>query len=230
MKAYNPRRPLISLHIPKCGGTSFRDVLAGWFGNNLHLHYPDWSANRPPPVYNLRRRLPWRYRHQVCIHGHFDRRRFGVADYYPQVDQFITIVRDPLELACSRYFFSKRQGAERRIDGRPAPIAEQFASLDDFLLAHTGDFFTWYLPEAVTPESFEALLTTRFVYIGIMEDLQGSVDALARRLAMPPATVPHKNESPRDETVSPAVRAAFIAAHPVDYAIYDFARAHYLEG
>jgi hypothetical protein len=40
MKAYDPHSPLISLHIPKTGGTSLRHTLQEWFPEGrLFSHY-----------------------------------------------------------------------------------------------------------------------------------------------------------------------------------------------
>ena len=36
---YNPNEPLISIHIPKCGGTSLRQILNNWFRPNFRAQY-----------------------------------------------------------------------------------------------------------------------------------------------------------------------------------------------
>ena len=38
MIPYDPSQPLVSLHIPKTGGTSFTKVLEQWFGDRIYLH------------------------------------------------------------------------------------------------------------------------------------------------------------------------------------------------
>ncbi|MBI3796453.1 MAG: sulfotransferase family 2 domain-containing protein [Deltaproteobacteria bacterium] len=101
MKPYDREKPLISIHVPKCAGGSFGVVLQSWFGPNLCPHYPNWELRQTPPRYDLKE--------GICIHGHFNSfKGVGVLDYYPQVEQFITILRDPFEMAVSFYFFRKR--------------------------------------------------------------------------------------------------------------------------
>ncbi len=36
----------------------------------------------------------------ICIHGHFSKYRgMGIKAYYPEVEPFITVLRDPYEIA-----------------------------------------------------------------------------------------------------------------------------------
>ena len=48
LRAYDPRRPLFSLHVPKTAGTSFRNDLETWFGEDLALHYRGDQGEAPP--------------------------------------------------------------------------------------------------------------------------------------------------------------------------------------
>jgi hypothetical protein len=108
MKKYDSKKPLISIHIPKCAGNSFVITLRKWFKENLYLHYFDEKNNKAPQRYNLKAGiLSRKFKKGICVHGHFNNERnFGVRDYYPEADQFITILRDPLEILQSRYFYS----------------------------------------------------------------------------------------------------------------------------
>lgn len=230
MRRYDPDQPLISLHVPKCGGSSFRAILQEWFGRNFHLHYIDEATNRLPAKYPLRRpRRFWRYRPRLVIHGHFNRaRRFGVPDYYPGVRQFITILRDPFEVAVSRYFYAKKLGDRHLVGGAVRPISAEFPDVNAYLEANLDhDFFPAYFPRPLTPASLRDYLDRHFVYIGIMEDYQTSVDCLAQRLGVPSVTVPLANVSARDEPVDAGLEAAFRDRHVLDYALYRYAQDHY---
>src|SRR5215468_759555 len=121
MRPYNKDKPLISLHIPKCGGSSFHAVLERWFGMGLYLHYFRGPLNEERP-------RKYELKSGTCVHGHFSRRRkTGVLDYYPEAEQFIIIVRDPFEMAVSYYFYAKGLGENRFRDGKPRlPIREEF--------------------------------------------------------------------------------------------------------
>ena len=223
MRLYDKEKPLISIHVPKCGGTSFHAVLQQWFGANLHLHYfvGPFREGRPRK-YDLQ--------NGTCVHGHFNRwREIGVMDYYPDVDQFITMLRDPFDTAVSYYFYAKGLGANRFRDGKPLPpIQEQFRDLGDYLRrGRKKEVLVKFLPYEVTLDNYEEIFTKHFIYTGITEDLQTSVDVLARRLGYPPVAVGRLNTSVHDEEVTAELREEFIQTHPLSYAIYEYAVSHY---
>jgi sulfotransferase famil protein len=222
MKLYNREKPLISIHVPKCGGTSFRAVLQQWFGPNLYRHYVDERLNQMPCRHQLRA--------GICIHGHFNKKRnIGVMNYYPEADQFITILRDPFEMAVSRYFYAKGKGANRFRDGRPVgAMRQRFPDVKAYLQngrkkCYLGNF----LPYEVTLDNYEEMFDKDFVYVGITEALQTSVDTLAKKLGVAPIAVGRLNLSTRDEEVTAEIREEFVAHHPLEYAIYNYAVRHH---
>jgi hypothetical protein len=58
----------------------------------------------------------------------------------------------------------------------------------------------------------------------LVENLQGSVDRLADLLGRKRVTIPHVNPSVRDEELSAATRAEFIADNRLEMEIYRYAR------
>jgi hypothetical protein len=236
MRRYERRLPLISLHIPKCAGTSLMRVLRGWFRDGFYTHYFDERHSQMPMRHAIEahgwrsRLLRQAFRPGVCIHGHFDSTRgFGVQDYYPNVEQFITVLRDPFEIGLSDYFYAKREGQAWMIAGQAAPITERFRGLPDFferemLPRHT--YIMNYLPEPVNEANYVDVLR-RFIYIGVAEDLDTTMRQMARKLGRPPATLRHANASPRDEPVPLGMRETFVRTHPLEYALYEYALAHY---
>ena len=232
MRRYDPDKLLIGIHIPKCAGSSMKQVMRRFFGRQVHWHYFDDRANRMPR--HFRPGLARRLAHVVtgrgyCVYGHFNHDRgFGIADYYPDAEQFFTIVRDPLSTVLSRYFAAKRLGERRMRGGKPAPIAHRYPSLDAFVADQIArPYFVNYLPGPPTLDDYAEVLATRFVYVGVAEDLQTSVDQLAARLGIASVSVPHVNASRHDETLDPALAAAFVAGRPLENAIYQFAVEHY---
>jgi hypothetical protein len=221
MKLYDAEKPLISIHVPKCGGTSFQSVLGQWFGPVFYPHYAVGRLSQLPQRHE--------FKGSICIHGHFNKRRkIGVRDYYPEADQFITMLRDPFEMVVARYFYAKGQWRNRFRSGQPArPPQERFPDVKAYCRRERGRYLLNFFPSAVTLETYEEMFERQFVYVGITEDLQTSVEVLARRLGFPPVVIERLNTSVHDEEVTAEMREEFVAQHPLEYAIYNYAVSHY---
>jgi|GEM_PF-366319 len=218
MKTYDSQKALISLHVPKCGGQSMRRVLLDWFGDQVRFHY-----------FQAQQALPERHEpaRGMVIHGHFNRNRgFGVEDYYPDVDQFITVIRDPLEMALSNYFYWKHRRREEKIrDGRLVPGSdEDFRNIEDFFAKRPRSRLLTFLPRDLDGQNYRQVFEERFVWIGVLECLQASIDQLADTLGRPRLRVPHLNTAPRDEEISPSTRDLFIRNNHLEFEIYNLAR------
>jgi hypothetical protein len=220
MRAYDPSKPLISLHIPKCAGQSFRGVLKKWFGDRLLFHYFQ-KRNAPPPRYPLQA--------GICIHGHFNTARgIGINDYYPH-EQLITVIRDPLEIHLSNYFYWKRKARGLQISrGQLNPGDEHdYRDINEFFLKRPKSHLLNYLPSDITPENYREIFETRFVWIGSVEQLSSSMEHLARMLGFKPIVVPRVNVSERTETLAPELRDSFIERTRFEFEIYQYAMKHY---
>lgn len=104
---------IVSLHVPKAAGNSFRGLLQGAFGHRLMLDYGDWAGCRVPEAIErcnfrtlrMRNRAKELLERYDAIHGHF------IADKYlglfPRAD-FAAFFRDPYQQALSHYCFLRR--------------------------------------------------------------------------------------------------------------------------
>lgn len=222
MRDYDPAKPLIFIHVPKTAGTSVRNIVEGWFPGRFHTNYfneveGSMPAKLPAEVLADSVKPP-------VIYGHFNQfRGFGVADYYPQVSQFVTILRDPFEATVSRYFFLRKvSGKWKDRSGVPESDLEDFlGSADPMMLNH--------FPKEVTMQNFREVLDQHFVELGITECLSESLGRIADKLgvAFEANALCHANATERDQPVPRYLRDAFVAAHPLEYAVYDYARSRY---
>lgn len=221
MRRYDPGQPLVFVHVPKTAGTSVRQVFAGWFGDGLILHYHDEVAGRPPG------RSPLFDRHSpaapVCLYGHFNAARgFGVTDAHADATQFVSLLRDPFEAACSAYFYLRRVARKWRDPGAVPPpgLPAWLARTPPNMLAH--------FPRPVTRDNYRDLIEEFFVEIGVTEQLAESLARIARHLGRPfdPGQLPHRNVTPRQDSGLDlaALRAAYRDRHPLDFAVYDHVR------
>jgi len=231
MKIYNPNEPLISIHIPKCAGESFKRVLKRWYGNRLLYHYHNERRNKPPKKHKLTAGLfRKRLRHNICIHGHFNHKRGnGTSDYYPEIDQFITILRDPFEIHLSNYFYVKRLQKKAFRDGRQDHLADPSYDLRKYLAEAKKSYLLKSFPPVISVDNYRQIIDKRFVYVGITEDLQTSVDMLANKLGVSSVLAPVKNISPRREKIPESAREEFIHNNPLEYAIYEYVLSRYKE-
>jgi hypothetical protein len=214
MIPYNPEKALISIHIPKCAGQSLTPVLRQWYGDRFYTHYN--PPGGPPPK---KREL----RPGICIHGHFHMNAgIGIPHYYPEADQFITFLRDPVEIHVSNYFFWKTKARPKQVN---AGIIQEggphdYRNIDDFFRMRPLSHIYKYMPEPVTEENYQDILVNKFVWIGFVSKMRESISRLASRLGFEPSPVPHINPSPRDEKISDRALQKFMDNNKLAFHIY----------
>ena len=230
MRIYDPQKPILYTHIPKCAGTSMRRVLAEWFGDGFHKvnqeQNSQFGMQKLPTQDDEGNWLP----DVRCIQSHFHHGHgFGLPYFYPEIDQYITILRDPFDLMVSMYFFIKGRSRKGKFwfRGRPVDISERYPNIDSYLSTYPYWMFS-HLPQNLTLANYRQQLESLFVYIGVYEDLQTSIDQLAIVLDQPTMQLPVSNASKYDENVPNHLREQFYRDYPLPKKIYDFALENYL--
>ncbi len=227
MKQYSPSNELISIHIPKSGGTSFDKVLKHWFGFGFCRHYYNHAKAKTPLKINLRMGLKSIL--PICVHGHFDSETPNqtVWDYYPKANQFISIYRDPLELQMSYYFYQKKLIKDRASfwNGEQL-IDDSFLGKDiDEHLEEKSDY-NWLkksMPFEINLLNYKEVIENNFIHIGITDKLQRSVDIFAEKLNKKTMIVPLENASVWDQKPSESSIRKFKENNVLEYAFYDYA-------
>lgn len=97
----------VSVHIPKTGGASFRDVLMVAFDGQVYFDYRDRPLSRNHAWRNLVARLrgPRLPRGCRCVHGHFLARKYDGR--FPSALRAVWL-RDPVERLASHYAYWRR--------------------------------------------------------------------------------------------------------------------------
>ncbi len=197
-------------HIPKCGGASITTAMRQWF--RLRLDYrPPWAAGQRLDRFRNRPLRLDRINPGTVISSHFEVEGCFLHQRYPEVltdprFRLITFVREPLELRLSllRYELDHRlpgsEGLlEERLLGRRNWLAERFP---------------------LTADDMESVLD-RYHFIGRMDDLQGSWDALSAWLGKPKILLRHLNRSTsRAFPLSDELTARFRTTHALDEVVY----------
>ncbi|NEP22346.1 hypothetical protein [Moorena sp. SIO3I6] len=203
--------------------------LQRFLGCGLYFHYKDHVLNKPPrkiPLGKgygslLSRKIP------ECIHGHFESYGDGKSlfEYYPKARQFVTVLRDPLQLQISLYFYHKRllnNGVIYWNGHKNNSLA--FPCLEDWV-KNRGAYMLNLFPWKITKDNFIEILKSNFVHLCVVENYQTSIDILADKLGCPTVKVPVINKSPRDEgdLLSDSTINFFKEKHELEYLIYNYA-------
>jgi hypothetical protein len=119
---------IISVHIPKTAGTSFREELAKVFGTRVLWDYGDWTETDTPEAREHDERLRCDMladidalaAHYDAIHGHFTARKY--LGIFPTTT-LVTMLRDPFQQAMSAYAHAERSPLHNPADPHPAHVA-----------------------------------------------------------------------------------------------------------
>lgn len=189
MVKYDSAAPLISLHVPKTAGTSLSSILAEWFPDGrLLTHYRDGA--RMPDKHVLTG--------GVCVHGHFNGARgLGAWQYYPDVGQFVTFLREPFARFMSQWSYLNWQ----KCQGLPIPELDDDPDFDTWINRRADEqaegcnafSFLRQMPRPPSYGNAGRIIDEFMVFVGITERFGDSVAALAEALGKPVSHLPHLN-------------------------------------
>jgi hypothetical protein len=199
-----------------------------WLGCSLYYHYRNEYYNDMPRRAPLGTRYGLFYPHAKpeCVHGHFDPNTDGgdLFHYYPQAQQFITFLRDPLEMQLSLFFYMRQMINAGAMFWQGKKItADEFDDDLDRFVEERNSYMLHFLPMHLDRENFREVLGRHFIHIGVTERIQRSIDVLADKLSFPSQTVPIRNTAPRNAYPSESSVRKFREKHELEYRIYEYA-------
>ena len=215
---------LVSLHLPKTAGTSFRIALRQHFGDALREDYAappmqaprgqrEWQALRG--VAHARRSL----RGARAVHGHFLPVRYRLATFGRPV-HYLTWLRDPVERVVSHYHYWRRDyaGEDPAQPLRNRMLREAW-SLERFCLGpELRDVYRQYL-WGFSPR--------RFDFIGITEHYADDLLRMARRFPTLQLSRLHALGNPERPAsryvLAPGLRERIASHHAADMRLYAWA-------
>jgi hypothetical protein len=216
---------LISIHMPKTAGLSFRSTLEDHFGDGFMPDYDDYPLAHPPFERHNRALacskavLGRDFQATECIHGHFLPVKYLLlADIRPC--QFVTWVREPVARLVSHYYYWQRtyDTQSDRTSSLHRRVVEEQWSLEDFCLA----------PELrnVYTQFFWAFPLQQLNFLGITEFFEEDLRYFSTLFLGAEAEPRYLNQ--RDMAaeqgwvtgLEPAIRARVEAYHEEDMSLY----------
>jgi len=129
---------IISVHLPRTAGTSFRKALTTHFSTRLLRDYSDYPINTPQSERNRAalqaslRNAESDFPDVECIHGHFLPIKYLLLVHKRQV-KFVTWMRHPVERVLSHYYYWKKTYSPRSAPLLRRVVEEEW-SLERFCL------------------------------------------------------------------------------------------------
>ena len=207
---------LVSLHLPKTGGTSLLHVLKEKYGNGFQSAYGK-HASPGSNVFHKGSTVR-------CVHGHNIARHFsGLLETRNQC-QWITFLRDPLATAISFYFF-----ARKNLNKDPeAPLFDD-RGLENWLLNTRPA--AWPHPPGYPFNQYTKALKANglqfedFTFIGITERFDESMLCLYSALDWKPIKYRAENRGRYNPPeLDGHIVARFKEINAEDYALYEKAQ------
>lgn len=219
---------VISVHIPKTGGTSFRQILEDTYRGGILEDY-DWltrpKALAGPTLDGSDDEIRAALKGVKCIHGHFAAQKYARLQEIEGIRPiFITWLRDPVERAVSAYYFLRANPSDQRIEDMP-PWEQSAKTMDaDEFLTKTNYGANRQAAQLrnVPIESFD--------FIGCTEAYDASIEVFTHlfRAGRAPRTIPVERKNPGRKgdryDLKPAVRKALVEMNANDMVLHRYAQ------
>tara|TARA_Y100000816_G_scaffold290284_1_gene278595 strand:- start:724 stop:1497 length:774 start_codon:yes stop_codon:yes gene_type:complete len=246
MRNYNNEEPIIFNHIPKCGGSTvslyFKNYL---FKGNYHPYYV--MGTGIVPEFPKADKLDG----NSIITSHFNYKINPIEQVKKKnYSQFFTILRDPLEMAISMYYYQRSRknfinwplktklkwilefGFSQRFFNALKKFKEKpvhHISLDDYLLTKK-EIILDFLPRGVNSKNYEDYFERYYICLGITNRLSHSLKLFAKKI--------NKNFNEDDISSvnitksiklkpSALVKEKFINQNKTSYLIYKYAQSRF---
>jgi hypothetical protein len=209
------RPELISVHIPKTAGTSFRHILKQVYGESavvrLDINARGKKVRLDEQLYEAAE-LPAGVR---VLHGHFS--PAAVAERFAGVEKLpaITWLRHPVDRVISNYFYLKKRLAEE--------LDEEAKGLN--ILRKMQRSLLEYAADDMNRNRQHKFLAGRaledFAFVAIQEHYDEDLAAMGKHLGWPPVEAVKYNVTGTGPQVTDEDRATIAALNPLDMALYE---------
>lgn len=202
-------------------------LLQRMMGCRLYFHYGRHVEGKPPRVVPLSNKYGiLQQKRPECLHGHFEPHsdKGTLFDYYPDARQFITFLRDPLEMQLSHYFYNKKMIESGQMFWRGKKVTQLEYNGDiNRWVAERGFYMLHFMPMKFSKDNYKEVIHKYFVHIGVTEIMEQSIKNMASKLNVEPMVVPKENVTKRNIEPSTEAVSIFKEKHQLEYMIYEYA-------
>lgn len=237
---YDPSKPLVFNHIPKCAGSTLTNILKkSWKGDYIALYN---TPHGYPPILKAEKYSPG-----SIIVGHFLKNANAIEAVHDNgFTQFISIFRDPFATTISKYFYQQKRRNFRtwpfktkvkwiiqngfslnifkKLDEIKKAMPEQ--SLEEFLLnpRTSSEVFLKYLPEHINEDNYQEYFDKNYVFVGVSNDLLKCLQMIAKKTGqnLPFINIKDKNVGKYSYQISKKIKQDFINRNKLSYLIYEY--------
>jgi len=161
---------ILSLHVPKAAGNSFRQLLQIEYGERMLTDYGDWAGFKVPEALErcrirtlkMRSRRDELLEKYDVIHGHFATDKY--LGLFPK-EEFVAFFRDPYQQAISHYYFLLRNPQREHLEEK------MFHEAKMTLL----DYLSWDALRDQQSQYLGSLSINDLAMVGISEEFYKSV-------------------------------------------------------
>ena len=201
-------------HLMKCGGTSVVNSLYNWYCMQF-----DYTDDPNSILFELNTFHKFKYNlcnlySDTCLVSHFQFDGYFLPQRYPEIfkrpEEFriFTFIRDPLKLMISLYYYGRSN-------------IKETTSLMNYINGHQNLLANFF---PCNENNYKEVLD-RYFFIGIVEQMQESIDKLADLSGKTKIELPTLNISKKDDqaiNLSPEFIKSFKEYNSLDYKIYEY--------
>ncbi len=206
---------VVSMHIPKTAGTSFRNMLKDHYGNDNAVRFDINIVTKRIDIENIKFTKTKLEKNIRVIHGHFYYNDLVSLIDLQEGVKFITWLRDPVQRVVSNYFYLQKRLKEE--------LDEESKGLN--ILAKMQKSLIEYARNEISRNRISKFLDgsnlSDFDFVGIMEYYNDDIKYIANYLGMDNPEIYMHNTTGKKEEIDGGILKEISELNSLDIELYN---------